>query len=213
MSMKKKLTVVVTAVTLVALIAIGATLAWFTDSKEVTNVVTMGNIKITLEEPIFSEENENNTITGVLPNQPIDKDPTITNVGNNDAYIRAKINYDGLSAEQAAQVEALLNIDEEAWVKGADGRMMAQAQTGTSKRWPADLVLIAMGFTGPEDTLLQAYGLTQDARGNVLADNFMTVRRGVFAAGDMHIGQSLVVRAIDEGQRAARACHAYLMAL
>lgn len=121
MSMKKKLTVVVTAVTLVALIAIGATLAWFTDSKEVTNVVTMGNIKITLEEPIFSEENENNTITGVLPNQPIDKDPTITNVGNNDAYIRAKINYDGLSAEQAAQVEALLNIDEEAWVKGADG--------------------------------------------------------------------------------------------
>ena len=81
MSMKKKLTVVVTAVTLVALIAIGATLAWFTDSKEVTNVVTMGNIKITLEEPIFSEENENNTITGVLPNQPIDKDPTITNVG------------------------------------------------------------------------------------------------------------------------------------
>ena len=65
--------------------------------------------------------NENNTITGVLPNQPIDKDPTITNVGNNDAYIRAKINYDGLSAEQAAQVEALLNIDEEAWVKGADG--------------------------------------------------------------------------------------------
>ena len=81
----------------------------------------MGNIKITLEEPIFSEENENNTITGVLPNQPIDKDPTITNVGNNDAYIRAKINYDGLSAEQAAQVEALLNIDEEAWVKGADG--------------------------------------------------------------------------------------------
>ena len=50
MSMKKKLTVVVTAVTLVALIAIGATLAWFTDSKEVTNVVTMGNIKITLEE-------------------------------------------------------------------------------------------------------------------------------------------------------------------
>lgn len=103
--------------------------------------------------------------------------------------------------------------EEVRWVKGADGRMTAQAQTGTSKRWPADLVLIAMGFTGPEDTLLQAYGLTQDARGNVLTDNFMTVRRGVFAAGDMHIGQSLVVRAIDEGQRAARACHAYLMAL
>ena len=77
----------------------------------------------------------------------------------------------------------------------------------------ADLVLIAMGFTGPEETLVQAYGLTQDARGSVLADGFMTVRRGVFAAGDMRIGQSLVVRAIDEGQRAAKACHAYLTAL
>ena len=99
------------------------------------------------------------------------------------------------------------------WVRGADGRLCPQVQPGTSKRWQADLVLIAMGFTGPEETLVQAYGLTQDARGSVLADGFMTVRRGVFAAGDMRIGQSLVVRAIDEGQRAAKACHAYLTAL
>ena len=99
------------------------------------------------------------------------------------------------------------------WVRGADGRLCPQVQPGTSKRWPADLVLIAMGFTGPEETLVQAYGLTQDALGSVLAEGFMTVRRGVFAAGDMRIGQSLVVRAIDEGQRAAKACHAYLTAL
>ena len=121
MSMKKKLTVVVTAVTLVALIAIGATLAWFTDSKEVTNVVTMGNIKITLEEPIFSEENENNTITGVLPNQPIDKDPTIENVGKNDAYVRVLLAYEGLTETQSQEVEALLDIDGENWIKGEDG--------------------------------------------------------------------------------------------
>lgn len=106
-----------------------------------------------------------------------------------------------------------VQTEEVRWDKGPDGRMTLQAQPGTSKRWPADLVLIAMGFTGPEETLIQAYGLTQEARGRVVADNFMTVRRGVFAAGDMHIGQSLVVRAINEGQHAASACHAYLSAL
>lgn len=106
-----------------------------------------------------------------------------------------------------------VQTEEVRWDKGPDGRMTLQVQPGTSKRWPADLVLIAMGFTGPEETLIQAYGLTQEARGRVVADNFMTVRRGVFAAGDMHIGQSLVVRAINEGQHAASACHAYLSAL
>ncbi len=90
--------------------------------------------------------------------------------------------------------------------------MRAQIIPGTAKKWQADLVLIAMGFTGPEDTLIKAYGLTQDARTNVVANDYQTERRGVFAAGDMHSGQSLVVRAINEGQRAAAACHDYLTA-
>lgn len=106
-----------------------------------------------------------------------------------------------------------VRTEEVSWDTGANGRMTARARPGTSQKWPADLVLIAMGFIGPEDTLIQAYGLTQNARGGVMTDDFMTVRRGVFAAGDMRIGQSLVVRAIDEGQRAAKACHAYLAAL
>lgn len=92
-----------------------------------------------------------------------------------------------------------VQTEEVRWDKGPDGRMTLQVQPGTSKRWPADLVLIAMGFTGPEETLIQAYGLTQEARGRVVADNFMTVRRGVFAAADMHIGQSLVVRSHQRG--------------
>ena len=120
MTMKKKLTLIITAATLAALVAIGAPLAWFTDSKEVTNVVTMGNVKIALTEPIFEADNENNTIENVLPNQPIVKDPTIENVGKNDAYIRAKINYEGLDETQAAQLEATMNIDGAKWVKGAD---------------------------------------------------------------------------------------------
>lgn len=97
------------------------------------------------------------------------------------------------------------------WVRGADGRMSPQVIPGATRTWPADLVLIAMGFTGPEDTLIQAYGLTQDARTNVVANGFHTERKGVFAAGDMHSGQSLVVRAINEGQQAALACHEYLV--
>lgn len=70
-------------------------------------------------------------------------------------------------------------------------------------------MLIAMGLPARKK---RSFGLWPHpgARGRVVADNFMTVRRGVFAAGDMHIGQSLVVRAINEGQHAASACHAYL---
>ena len=84
---------------------------------------------------------------------------------------------------------------------------------GTEKRWPAGLVLIAMGFTGPEDTLVSAFGLPRDARTNVVADDYRTERKGVFVAGDMHSGQSLVVRAMNEGQQAATACDTYLKQL
>lgn len=97
------------------------------------------------------------------------------------------------------------------WIRDENGRMRPQVIAGSSKKWQADLVLIAMGFAGPEDTLIQAYGLTQDARTNVVTEQFKTERKAVFAAGDMHSGQSLVVRAINEGQQAAKACHEYLM--
>ena len=87
--MKKKIAVLVTAVALVALVAIGATFALFTDSHSTLNTVTMGNVKITLTEPQFSEDTDNtNTIANVVPRQVIDKDPTIENVGKNDAYVR-----------------------------------------------------------------------------------------------------------------------------
>ena len=120
--MKKKIAVIVTAVALVALVAIGATFAWFTDSHSTLNTVTMGNVKITLTEPQFSEDTDNtNTIANVVPNQVIDKDPTIANVGKNDAYIRVMLDYEGLTETQAQEVEALLNIDGENWIKGADG--------------------------------------------------------------------------------------------
>ncbi len=96
------------------------------------------------------------------------------------------------------------------WAKGANGRMSPEIVEGTERRWPVGLVLIAMGFTGPEKTLINAYGLSEDARANVAADGYRTGCEGVFTAGDMHSGQSLVVRAMNEGQEAAVACNAYL---
>jgi glutamate synthase (NADPH) small chain len=86
-------------------------------------------------------------------------------------------------------------------------------QAGTERRFDADLVLLAMGFTGPvRNGLLEQLGVTLDARGNVEAGAaYRTSVDGVFAAGDMRRGQSLVVWALAEGRRAARGVDEYLM--
>jgi glutamate synthase (NADPH/NADH) small chain len=87
---------------------------------------------------------------------------------------------------------------------------------GTEKEYKADLVLLAMGFTAPVGTVLDAFGVQKDARGNVKAAtdgaaSYKTSVEKVFAAGDMRRGQSLVVWAIREGRQAARAVDEYLM--
>jgi len=100
--------------------------------------------------------------------------------------------------------------DQIKWVKDDNGRMTPKPVAGTRKEWKADMVLLAMGYLGPEDTLAQSLGLARDARTNIKAEGYQTNRSGVFVAGDMHSGQSLVVRAINEGQLAAKACQKYL---
>jgi glutamate synthase (NADPH/NADH) small chain len=80
----------------------------------------------------------------------------------------------------------------------------------TDESRPAQLVLLAMGFVGPEPALLDALGVSRDSRGNCDAPSFETNVPGVFAAGDARRGQSLIVWAIDEGRRCARAVDAYL---
>jgi glutamate synthase (NADPH/NADH) small chain len=84
---------------------------------------------------------------------------------------------------------------------------------GSEFTMDVDLVLLAMGFTGPiRNGLLDQLGVAIDTRGNVSADqNYMTSQPGVFAAGDMRRGQSLVVWAIAEGRKAARGVDLYLM--
>ena len=87
---------------------------------------------------------------------------------------------------------------------------------GTEKEWKADLVLLAMGFTAPVASVLDAFGVERDGRGNAKAgtddgSGYRTNVAKVFAAGDMRRGQSLVVWAIREGRQAAREVDAFLM--
>ena len=87
---------------------------------------------------------------------------------------------------------------------------------GTEKEYKADLVLLAMGFVSPVATILDAFGVSKDGRGNAKASTdfqggYVTSAPKVFAAGDIRRGQSLVVWAIREGRQAARAVDEFLM--
>jgi glutamate synthase (NADPH) small chain len=110
------------------------------------------------------------------------------------------------------QVESLVTVRVE-WVADANGRQAMREMPGTQQVWPCQLVLLAMGFLGPEKRgPIADLGLELDPRGNVKADgNYMTSLDGVFAAGDLRRGQSLVVWAIHEGREAARAIDKHLM--
>lgn len=99
------------------------------------------------------------------------------------------------------------------WQKDANGRFVLVEVPGSERVWPAQLVLLAMGFFGPEDTVVEQMGIERDPRSNVKADygKFQTSVEGVFAAGDCRRGQSLVVWAINEGRGAAREVDRWLM--
>jgi glutamate synthase (NADPH/NADH) small chain len=99
------------------------------------------------------------------------------------------------------------------WLRGENGKPLGPREIeGTVRTLPADLVLLALGFLGPERALPAELGLKLDERGNVVTDaDKMTSVPGVFAAGDCSRGQSLVVWAIHEGRRAARGVDRYLM--
>jgi glutamate synthase (NADPH/NADH) small chain len=99
-------------------------------------------------------------------------------------------------------------------VEFKDGKMVEVP--GTEKEYKADLVLLAMGFVNPVASVLEAFGVDKDARGNVKASTdfiggYATNVSKVFAAGDIRRGQSLVVWAIREGRQAARAVDEFLM--
>src|SRR4029079_4449192 len=110
-------------------------------------------------------------------------------------------------------VEKLVAVRVE-WQRDGSGSMRMVEVPGSEFEMKCDLVLLAMGFTGPGDTrLVEQFGAERDARSNVKAttDDYRTSVARVFAAADMRRGQSLVVWAIREGRQCAHAVDAFLM--
>jgi glutamate synthase (NADPH/NADH) small chain len=124
-------------------------------------------------------------------------------------YLTTATHFEG---DAGGNVKAVHVVDVE-WKKDDQGNFGPQKIAGTEKVLPAELVLLAMGFLGPEQPLLESLGLERDARSNVKAEHekYTTSLPGVFAAGDCRRGQSLVVWAFNEGRGAARECDRYLM--
>lgn len=114
--------------------------------------------------------------------------------------------------DEQGRVQEIHTVDIE-WVFNNGSRPTLREIPGSEKVRPAQLVLIAMGFLGPENPVLAGLGVARDERSNAKAEygQFATNVSGIFAAGDMRRGQSLVVWAINEGRGAARECDRYLM--
>jgi glutamate synthase (NADPH/NADH) small chain len=114
--------------------------------------------------------------------------------------------------DENGQVKEVHTVEIE-WAKNEKGQFVPKEVPGTEKIRPAQLVLLAMGFLGPEQPLLEALGVERDPRSNAKAEfgKFQTNIPKVFAAGDARRGQSLVVWAFNEGRGAARECDRFLM--
>ena len=118
----------------------------------------------------------------------------------------------GFMGDEEGRVKGVRTV-RVSWEIGEGGRPAPREIPGSEEVRPAQLVLLALGFLGPETALLDQLGVARDERGNVRAaeGKYATSQPGIFAAGDMRRGQSLVAWAIHEGRGAARECDRYLM--
>lgn len=121
---RKKLAIGLTASALCITSVVGGTLAYFTDKDVRSNVVTLGHVTGTLTETDEHLRDDNTTgkdYSNVKPGDVLDKDPTVNlKSDSEDAYVRVKIDYRGLTDEQAADIEAALDI-QDGWNKSDDG--------------------------------------------------------------------------------------------
>lgn len=121
---RKKLVIGITASALCLTSVIGGTLAYFTDKDSRSNVVTLGHVMGTLTETDEHKRDDNTTgkdYSNVKPGDVLAKDPTVKlKADSQDAYVRVKLDYSGLTQEQAADIEAALDI-QEGWAKSEDG--------------------------------------------------------------------------------------------
>ena len=124
-------------------------------------------------------------------------------------YLTTATQFEG-DADGRLQAVHLVDVE---WLRNDQGQMIPKPVAGTERVVKTQLALLAMGFLGPEQPLLDALGVARDPRSNVQAEHgkFRTSIDKVFAAGDCRRGQSLVVWAINEGRGAARECDRFLM--
>lgn len=124
-------------------------------------------------------------------------------------YATSAIGFQGDAAGSVARVTTI----EVGWEVNHAGMRIPNEIPGTEQEHPAQLVLLAMGFLGPEQALLDALDIARDPNSTISAqyEQYQTSTPGVFAAGDCRRGQSLVVWAFNEGRGAARECDRYLM--
>ena len=117
-----------------------------------------------------------------------------------------------LEGDDQGHVKAVHTVQVQ-WTRNEQGQFIPKNVPGTEKVLPAQLVLLAMGFLGPEQPLLEELKVERDPRSNVKAEfeKYTTNLEGVFACGDCRRGQSLVVWAFNEGRGAARECDRFLM--
>jgi glutamate synthase (NADPH/NADH) small chain len=125
------------------------------------------------------------------------------------AYITTATKIEG---DENGQVKAVHTVQVQ-WERNDKGQFIPKQVAGTERVIPAQLVLLAMGFLGPEQPLLDSISVERDPRSNVKAahEQYTTSLPRVFAAGDCRRGQSLIVWAINEGRGAARECDRFLM--
>ena len=112
--------------------------------------------------------------------------------------------------DKVGNVIGLKTVEVE-WVKTPGQRPELKEKPGSEKQWPCDMALLALGFLGPENTLVDQLGIETDERTNVKANGYQTNVPNIFAAGDIRRGQSLIVWAISEGREAAHQIDTFLM--
>jgi glutamate synthase (NADPH/NADH) small chain len=152
----------------------------------------------------------------ILPEPPADRAPItpwptwplmlrVSSAHEEGGERKFAVNTEEFLGDENGNVRALRLVE----VRMVDGRI--EALPGTEMELPAELVLLAMGFTGPEKTLAEQFELDLDTRGNIARDaSYATNVPGVFVAGDAGRGQSLIVWAIAEGRAAASAIDRFL---
>jgi len=120
------------------------------------------------------------------------------------------INTKEFITNEKGELTALKTVEVE-WLINPGERPQLIEKPNSEKIWPCDLALLALGFTGPENSLSNQFGLELDSKSNYNATNYQTNVPHVFTAGDMRRGQSLIVWAISEGREAAREVDFFLM--